>query len=677
MPGLVTIDVGGTFTDFVSYDPDSGVLDVWKTSTTPADPAEGIMSGLERANGILPAEHIRIGTTTATNAILERKGAVVAYVTTAGFRDIPFIQRGKRESHYDITWIKPRPFVKRRHCYEVAERVSAEGDVVTEMSDDDVRTIARDIKANGKIESVAVCLLFSYVKPAHEKRIKEILEEEIPNVPVSISYDVLPKWKEYQRASTTITDAYVKPLVSTYLRGLKDRFNGTGMAKNVSVIRSNGGEMSVEAAAARPIQLTVSGPTGGVVGARHLAQEMGINDIVTLDMGGTSTDCSTIIGGEESFTTSYEIEFGIPIQIPMIDIRTIGAGGGSIAWQDAGGMLRVGPQSSGASPGPACYGRGGTEPTVTDANVVLGRIDPNMFLGGEMKLDRAAAEKAITALGEKLGMDMTETALAILQIVNNNMVGALRSVLMERGLDPREFTLLPFGGAGPVHAGDLMREAGIAKGVVPNHPGQFSAFGFMLTDARVDLERTAQMTSYAFDADRANEILHGLKQDAVADLKAQHYEDGIMVSASVEMRYFAQNHELEVAVGFDDFTPENQERLFEDFHNLHHARFDFKIPGETIEIVNFKVTATAPTQRPEIPSLPKSHGSQEASSTRKVAFDSGVTDTPIYWRANLGAGFTADGPVIIEEPASVTVVLPDQTVSVSEKGYLLLEDSLE
>ena len=674
MAGIVTIDVGGTFTDFVAYDPAAGSLKVWKVSTTPHDPGEGIMQGLASANGMLPADHVRLGTTIATNAILERKGAIVAYVTTKGFRDVPFIQRGKRESHYDITWVKPRPFVKRRHCFEVDERITAEGEIRQELNLEEVREIAEAIRGIGHIESVAVCLLFSYVNPDHEQRLAEALQAELPDIPVSISYDVLPKWKEYQRASTTITDAYVKPAVSSYLKKTKARFQDSGLAKSVTVIRSNGGEMSIDAAAAQPIQLTVSGPTGGVVGARHLAGLLEIDNVVTLDMGGTSTDCSTIVGGKEAFTTSYEIEFGIPIQIPMIDIRTIGAGGGSIAWVDSGGMLRVGPQSSGAMPGPACYGRGGSEPTVTDANVVLGRIDPKMFLGGAMALDKAAAEAAVTGLGGKLGMTMEETALAILQIVNNNMVGALRSVLMERGLDPRDFTLLPFGGAGPVHIGDLLREAGIAHGIVPTHPGQFSAFGFMLTDARIDLERTAQMTSRSFDAERAGQILKQLKEDAVRQLAEQGYGEGITLSASVEMRYFAQNHELEVPVPFDDFTPANQETLFDSFHEMHEARFDFKTLGETIEVVTFKLTATAATPHPTLPQVETASGTPSPTSERRVVFDEGAFETPVYWRPDLPSGVAIAGPAIVEEPASVSVVLPGQSLTVNAYGHLAIED---
>jgi hypothetical protein len=370
---LVGIDVGGTFTDFVAYDAESQRLDVWKTLSTPHDPGEGIVSGLEKNESVGDIEHLRFGTTIATNAVLERKGAHVAYVTTEGFKDVPFIQRGKRQSHYDITWIKSKPLMKRRHCYEVRGRITARGEEYTPLDEAGVRHIAQTIADDDSIDAVAVCLLFSYVTPVHERRVQEIFAELCPDKPISISYDVLPKWKEHERSSTTIADAYIKPLVANHLASLGGRLSERGVNKRLAVIKSNGGEMTLDAAADAPIQLTLSGPTGGVVGAKQVARLAGADHLVTLDMGGTSTDVSTVVSGRESFTTSFEMQFGLPIQIPMIDIRTMGAGGGSLAWIDKGGMLRVGPESAGANPGPACYGQGGTQATATDANVVLGR----------------------------------------------------------------------------------------------------------------------------------------------------------------------------------------------------------------------------------------------------------------------------------------------------------------
>lgn len=392
MTGIaIGVDIGGTFTDFVAYDPATRSIAVWKNLSTPTDPTDGVITGLDQLEDGTHVDNLRLGSTVATNAILERKGARVGYVATKGFKDIPFIQRGNRKHHYDSSWVKPKPLMKRRDCFEIDERIMADGTEIQPIDEASVQGLAADIKAVGGIESLAVNFLFSYVSPDHERQVKTILAEALPDIPISISYDVLPKWKEYERASTTIADAFVKPVVSRYLNDLQNRLEAAGNIRNIAVIKSNGGEMTPAAAAATPVHMTVSGPSGGVVAAKHVAGQLGLEHLVTFDMGGTSTDCSTVVGGRESFTTGFEIEFGVPIQVPMIDIRTIGAGGGSVAWIDKGGMLRVGPQSAGANPGPTCYGFAGTAPTVTDANVILGRINPENFLGGAMTLDAAKA----------------------------------------------------------------------------------------------------------------------------------------------------------------------------------------------------------------------------------------------------------------------------------------------
>lgn len=670
---MLGIDVGGTFTDFVAYDSETKAVDVWKTLSVPRDPVAGIKTGLEQFAHPEAIRNVRLGTTIATNAILERKGAKVAYVTTKGFRDVIFIQRGNRRWHYDMSWVKPKPFVKRRHCYEVAERIDKYGQVITPLDEEGARAVARRIRDSGEIEAVALMLLFSYLNPSHELRLKEIFAEEAPDLPVSLSYEVLPKWKEYERASTTIADAYLKPVVGRQLDSLKSHMGELGLGEHVVMIKSNGGEMTVDAAASSPVNMMVSGPTGGVVAGRTVAQLLDVPSMVTIDMGGTSTDVSTISGGRESFTTAYEIEWGVPIQIPMVDIRTIGAGGGSIAWIDKGGMLRVGPHSAGASPGPACYGAGGTEPTVTDANLVLGRINPANFLGGSMALDVDAAHAAVARVAQELGQDTDETAMAIVRIANNNMVGALRSVLIERGLDPRDFTLLAFGGAGPLHASELIVEMGIPRAIVPNHPGQFSAYGFILTDARVDRQRTAQLTSKRFDPERASEVMRQLVAECTAELEDQGYTGEIRITRALEMRYLGQNYELELPIDFETFTPETTGRLWRAFHEAHHARFGFSIPGEMIEIVNFLVTAVAVTPKPDVQRLARAEGANPpAAGERDVRFRDGTHRTPVFRREQLLAGHRFDGPAIVEEAASVTVLDPGQTLEVDDYGHLII-----
>lgn len=671
MTRILGIDVGGTFTDFVSYDSKTQKLEVWKTSSTPDDPSDGILNGMAQ-KASEQVEYMRFGTTVATNAILERKGSKVAFVTTQGFKDVPFIQRGKRKSHYDITWIKSKPLVKRRDCYEIDERITPREGVYKPLNESQARTVAKSINSDPSIEAIAVCLLCSYVFPEHERRLKTIFEEECPNKPVSISYELLPKWKEHERSSTTIADAYIKPIVSQNLLQLQDRLKEAGDIKKVAVIKSNGGETTLEGARQYPIHLSLSGPTGGVIGAKYIAGLSGVGNLVTLDMGGTSTDVSTIVGARESFTTSYEIEFGVPIQIPMLDIRTMGAGGGSIAWIDKGGMLRVGPQSAGAQPGPACYDRGGQDPTVTDANVVLGRINPSNFLGGEMSLDVDAAKKAIKNVADQIQVSIDEAAIGIIQIANNNMVGALRMVLTERGLDPRDFTLLAFGGAGPVHITDVMHSASIPSGIVPNFPGQFSAFGFIMTDARVDLERTAPMTSKAFNAEHASRVLSDLVAEARQSLSTQGYEANLEIYRSLEMRYFGQNHELEVAVEFDSFDEQTILDVWEQFHSVHKTRYNFDIPGETIELISIKVTAVSLTPKPNLLEIERSIGPAISEGTRLVRYDSGHIETPIYSRELLRAGDSFNGPAIIEEGASVTIIRPEYNVKIDLYGNILI-----
>jgi N-methylhydantoinase A len=663
------IDVGGTFTDFVAYDRETRSVTAWKNLSTPHEPTEGILTGLKSFAGVDEIEGMRLGTTVATNALLERKGAVVAYVATRGFRDIPFIARGNRLHHYDLSWVKPKPLFKRRHGYEVNERVGPRGEVIEQLDEEQVRRLAAEIAATGEIESIAVVLLHSYVVPDHEIRVKQILREALPNVPVSISYEVLPRWKEHFRSSTTICDAYVKPIVRQQLGSMRRRLDEAGIGARIVVMKSNGGEMNLDAAAEAPIQITVSGPTGGVIAGKRIARLLGIANVATLDMGGTSTDVSTIVDGREKLTTEFEIEWGRPIQIPMIDIRTIGAGGGSLARIDAGGMLVVGPQSAGANPGPACYGLGGTGATVTDANVVLGRISAANFLGGAMQLDEDAAAAAVGRIATAIGRPPAETALAIVQIANNNMVGALHTVLTEEGLDPRDFTLLAFGGAGPLHIGDLMTDATIPRGIVPIYPGQFSAFGFTMADARVDRHRTLQLTSRFFEPERASAVMTGLVRECLADPALEGYRDRVEILRSLEMRYLGQNYELEVPVDFDDFTPENVAKLWRTFHESHEARFGFRL-GDAMEIINFMATAVAHAEELDLAPIAEARGPAEPRSRRMVVFAEGHLNTPIYARADLMYGHTIGGPALVEEDASVTVLHPGRTLGVDRFGNL-------
>ena len=664
------IDIGGTFTDFVAYDESGRALKAWKNLSTPQNPIEGILAGLRAFERIGDIETIRLGTTVATNALLEGKGAQVGYLTTSGFRDVPFIGRGNRRHHYDLAWVKPKPFVQRHNAFEIDERVGPSGEVIETLDEEAVRALADRIAAEGEVNSIAVVLLHSYLTPDHEIRIKEIFRQRLPDMPVSISYEVLPKWKEHFRSSTTICDAFIKPVVDRQLGSLRQELADHGVTAHVVVMRSNGGEMTLAAAVAAPIQIAVSGPTGGVIAAKHTARLLGLPNLVTLDMGGTSTDVSTVVDGKEKFTTDFEIEWGRPIQIPMIDIRTIGAGGGSIARIDSGGMLVVGPESAGANPGPACYGNGGDKPTVTDANVVLGRISATNFLGGDMSLDAEAARKVIEPIANLLNYTVEQAALAIVRIANNNMVGALHTVLTEQGLDPRDFVLVAFGGAGPPHMCDLMTEASIPKGLVPNFPAEFSAFGFTMADARVDRYRTVQLNSRFFDRARAASAMAALVAETRAELAAQGHHD-VTIGRSVEMRYLGQNYELEIPIDIDTFSDAEVAGLFDAFHAQHEARFGFRL-DDHMEIVNFLITGVARTGEMEHPEIAAADGDAVPVSMRPVWFDAGWVETPVYDRAELRSGHAIRGPALVEENASVTVLDPGKSLTVDRYGNLLI-----
>lgn len=664
------IDIGGTFTDFVAYDETGAALNAWKNLSTPDDPVDGVLQGLRLFGKIGEINSIRLGTTVATNALLESKGATVAYVTTEGFRDVPFIARGNRRHHYDLSWIKPAPLVKRRHAYEVKERIGPKGEVIIPLDEESVRNVAREIKADGSIEAVAVMLMHSYLAPDHERRVREILQELLPNIPISISYDVLPKWKEHFRSSTTICDAFIKPIVRSRIGSMRGRLSEAGVDAKLVIMRSNGGEMSAEAVADSPIQIAMSGPTGGVIAAKQTAKLLGIDNLVTLDMGGTSTDVSTVVDGKERFTTDFEIEWGRPIQVPMIDIRTIGAGGGSIAKIDNGGMLVVGPESAGAKPGPVCYGRGGTLPTVTDANVTLGRISASNFLGGTMTIDAAAARASIEPIANALNISVEETALAIVRIANNAMVGALHTVLTEQGLDPRDFVAVGFGGAGPLHISGVMTDASIQRGMVPNFPGQFSAFGFTMADARVDRYRTVQLNSRGFDRVRASTTMKALVSECIDELAQQGHRD-VEISARVEMRYLGQNFELEVEIEPSDFNEEDVATILESFNSQHEARFGFRL-ADHVEMINFLVTGVAKTGSVSLPELEYSDAVPQPQSSRPVYFDGGWVETPVYNRSSLKAGQTVVAPALIEENASVTVLDPGKSATIDRYGNIMI-----
>jgi N-methylhydantoinase A len=673
----VGVDVGGTFTDLALFDTETGELVVTKAPST-ANPTDGVQAVLSQA-GASPGSISGFvhGTTVATNALLERKKATPGLITTRGFRDVVFIQRMNRKHHYDLQWDKPEPFVERRHCFEVEERMNYAGNVVAPLDIESARKAVEALRDEG-IRDIAVAFLFSYVNPEHELRMREVITEVYPEANVSLSHEVYPRWREYDRMSSTLADAFLKTLVHDYLRNLADGFSREGMVSDFLVMKSNGGVEDYRAASAKPIDLLVSGPVGGVLSAIFFGRLTGRTKLITMDMGGTSFDVSLIADGKPNQTAEFEIEWGLPVYTPMIDVRTIGAGGGSVAWVDKGGLLRVGPESAGSQPGPACYGRGGTRPTVTDANLVLGRLSGDYFLGGALSLDTEAAQKALRTIAPELGMEVEEVAAAIIELVDFNMVNAIRLVSIDRGLDPRDFTLVSFGGAGSLHSASLAEIIGIREILVPIHQGVFSAFGLMTADMRVDESVTASLRSDHITVERVDAIVSRLLEKALARLGSEGYRGVPVLEAFVEMRYLGQNYSIDVPVRLThegrSATPLDE--LYTHFHAEHRRLYGYDIPGEVIEFVNFKVAAIGPTENPSVRELAV-EGPARPKGERPVYFrqHSGWNETPVFERSTLPAGASLAGPAIVEEPMATTVVHPGETVDVDKFGNLLLRTS--
>jgi N-methylhydantoinase A len=669
---VVGIDTGGTFTDMVVFDPDTGRVDSLKTSSTPSTPGQAIIDALDA--GAIAGSRIDTfthGTTVGTNALIERTGCRVAFVTTSGFEDTPFIQRINRKVLYDLRWTKPAPLVaSRRLCLGLGARLDADGAEVRPIDEAQVRELCRTIREAG-VEAVALSLLFAYVNTSHEERVKEILSEELPGVPVSVSSEVAPIWREYERSSTTIADAYLRPLFHRYVESLGVSLRDTGMTREWTIMKSNGGAMLSQAAAESPVQTVLSGPAGGMTATEHVARALGEPNVLTLDMGGTSADVGILVGGAQRHTTEFEIEWGLPAAVPLIDIKSIGAGGGSIAWVDAGGFLRVGPRSAGAEPGPICYGRGGTEVTVTDANLLLGRLDPDYFLAGRMQLDMELAAEAIDSLGERIGIAPLELAASIVAIANENMASAIKMVSLERGHDPRRFALLAFGGAGPLHAAAVARTLGIPKVIVPSYPGVFSALGLLLADIRVDKVWTQAFRSTDVDAELVNRQFHRITERASGELRREGFTGAPEVRRAINMRYFGQNYEHEVEIDSGELDAAALERAYQAFHDLHSRRYGYAIEGEVKELVSFKVTVIG--KRAPL-DLARTNGAAAFARSERPVYlrGQGFVDAEVVHRSSLEVGAVLPGPAVVAEEGSTLFVEPGMTVQCTPQGALLM-----
>lgn len=675
----IGIDIGGTFTDVVDINESTGKVRTRKilTSYDPIRGTIGIIKNLgTRAECVSALMH---GTTLATNALLERKGAEVGLITTKGFKDVIFIQRMNRKHHYDLQWDKPVPLVKRENCAEVSERVNYKGEILEELDEEEVRQVILEFKRKN-IESIAVVFLFSYVNPINELKMKKIIENLYPEVAISLSHEVYPRWREYERTSSTVADAFLKPLISHYTKDLAQILDEYGLGKfhdKFLIMKSNGGVMNYRVSIKRPIDLIMSGPVGGVLSSMYFGRIIQRNSLITMDMGGTSFDVSIINKGTIGHSSEFELEWGMPIRTSMIDVKSIGAGGGSIAWIDKGGLLRVGPQSAGAKPGPVCYGKDGKEPTVTDANLLLGRLNPHYFAGGQMKLNFDACKTSLRKLGSKLHIDEFEIAQVILEVIDSNMMNAIRLVSIDKGVDPRDFTLVAFGGAGPLHATSLASAIGISEIIVPVYPGVFSALGLTTANMRVDQSQTANMRSDNLNLRKVNNILGDLRKRVVKEIKTEGYSKQPSILYEMEMRYLGQNYEINVQIPLNEkclLTEESLSESYDRFHKLHESLYGYCMESEIIEFINFKVAAIGQIQKPTMRTLPVKDKNLEPKELRQVYFKekNGFVKTPIYERHDLGAKSKISGPAIIEEENSTTVLFPEQTLKVDEYGNFII-----
>jgi len=675
------IDTGGTFTDLIGIDDATGELVVAKTPSTPARPVDAIMDAVALSKADTSSlEGISIGTTVATNALLQRTGATVIFVTTEGFTDVPHIQRMNRKHHFSLTWTKPEPLVERRNCLGVAERLDFHGRVLIPMTDDALEELAARVAERladypEGDTAIAVCLLFSYVNPAHELRLREFLRERFPDVPVSLSHEVAPIWREYERGSTAIADSYVKPIMQRYIEEAFAAFAAGGLDAPWSLMKSNGGKTPADAAEAEPIKFLLSGLAGGIIAGQYFGALAGASNLVTLDMGGTSCDVGLVRDGKISHSNNFEIEWGLPVATPTIDLTTIGAGGGSIAWIDKGGLLRVGPQSAGAVPGPVCYDTGGENVTVTDANLALGRLNSEYFLGGTIQLNMAKAEAELDELGARFGMGRLEIAQAIVDIANENMANAIRVLSIDRGLDPREYTLVAFGGAGPVHGADIAAKMGMKHVVIPVYPGLTSAFGALIAEPKITQVWSKHFRSDAIDAKTVGDHFDSMVAAALDQLRREGFSGEPELERSISMRYWGQNYEQDVPMESGPVTPDLLERTLRAFDKVHEKAYGYSITGEVIELIRFNVTVSGHTGSVSLPAM-ASNGHRPAGrpvDSRSVYFHGkGLTDTPIYRREELPAGFTATGPLIVEEISSTTVVHPGQTLAVGSAGVMTI-----
>jgi N-methylhydantoinase A len=681
MVWFVGVDVGGTFTDFFAFHAVTGETMVHKTPSTPANPAMAITSGLQHLAselGLDPRaiERFSHGTTVATNALLQRKGGRVMLATTRGFKDLIEIGRQIRPKMYSLTEDYPDPVVRRPDRVEVAERVLADGNVRFSLTDAELDRVA-GLMVEARPDACAICFLFAHINPEHERRLAERIEGLSPGMPVSRSSLVQPEFREYERLSTTVINAYLQPLMDRYLETLGRDIAEIAPRAQIGINQSSGGLMSIDRARRFPVRTALSGPAAGAMGAVHVAALSGCADVVTLDMGGTSADVCLI--RNFAVENSFEREVGgFPIRLPVVDINSVGAGGGSIAWFGPDGLLKVGPQSAGADPGPACYGKGGTLPTVSDANAVLGRLGGRGLLGGRMHLDVAAARAVIAPLAERLGFTVERAALGILDIVDHNMVRAIRAVSVEKGYDPRELVLMPFGGAGPLHATGVARALGIRRVLVPLMPGILCAQGLIVSDHKEDFVQSVKIPVEAQGMPALADIVATLSRRAAEWFEEERIPDDAREARCVtELRYVGQNYELPVRIEPIDQGTLDARSLLEGFWAAHERAYGYHSREAAVEVINVRLSAFGRLRKPEgLPDVPPAQGAAEPSGRRNVQFGpEGPVSTPVFDRAELRPGHVIAGPAVIDQLDATTLVFPGDRAAVDAALNILVEIS--
>ena len=675
------VDVGGTFTDLLLIHEDTGDLARVKTPSTPADPSQGVLTGIgrilkQRDVSIQEVSHLMHGTTVATNAVLESKGARVGLITTQGFGQILHLARSQTPGPLAgwIIMIKPDPPAALEDTREVKERISAQGEVVEALDSDQVRSIVENLVDSG-VQSLTVSLINSFANSAHEREVKKIIQEMYPDFPVTISSDVLPEIREYERTLTACMNSYVRPKVEGYVRNLEDALGDLGWKGEINILRSDAGLMTTQLAKENPIYAVLSGPAGGVAGALFVARRAGYEDLLTFDMGGTSTDVALCQKGQPTIARETELGY-FRVKVPSVNVHSVGAGGGSVAHvPEITKALRVGPQSAGADPGPACYGKGGTEPAVTDANVVVGHLPPQL-LGGEMKLDPEAAKTAVKTIGDLLGLDVQEAAQGILDIVNENMAGALRVVSVQRGYDPRDFALVAFGGAGPMHANAVAQLIGSFPVIVPPAPGLLCAMGDLVADFRDEFARTFIRTVDSVSSDEIINIIEELGQEAKDWMKREGIPEKSQVfSYNIDMRYYRQGYEIPVEITVQQLAESGVDFLAERFNDIHEQSYGFRMEDAPCEIVNLRAVGLGKVPEPHLPeqeSDKSTDSSHAVIDEHKVYFEGNWIPTKIYEREKLRPNNQIEGPAIVTESDSTTVILSGHQAKVDRYLNILI-----